>query len=49
VSGGKGRQGIAAHPERRSPGAAFLTAKNRLCKVMQVKETAEAVHPSDEP
>ena len=28
LSGGKGRQGIAANPERRSPGAAFLTVKN---------------------
>src|SRR5262249_6033839 len=49
LSGGKRRKGIAAYPERRFPGEAFLTGKNRLCNVLQVKDTAEAVHPSDEP
>src|SRR5439155_7824135 len=33
VSGGKGRQGIAANLESRSPGAAFLTVNKWLCKV----------------
>src|SRR5262249_30007191 len=37
LSGGKGCQGVAAYPKRRSPGEAFLTAKKRLCKVKGIK------------
>jgi hypothetical protein len=49
LSGGKRRQGIAAHPERRFPDEAFLTALKWLCKVKEIQYHSDTVHLWNKP